>query len=113
PHSFKKVGQHSAEGQAFVLMMYTSRNDYLSARKIKAGSAANVIGISSTSSGMNTTSGGGLNGVGNVGAGLNSNSSSSFTSGTSEERKSWGYKDTSFEVGTIIGAVGAVIAWVV
>ncbi|KAJ1305655.1 hypothetical protein OPQ81_000651 [Rhizoctonia solani] len=107
PHSFKVVGQHSAEGQAFVIMMYASRNDYLASRKLKlGGGVANVVGLSATNS---TGLGGGLSGVGNVGAGLNSGSSSSSGG---EERKSWGYKDATFEVGTIIGAVGAVLAWV-
>ncbi|CAE6421264.1 unnamed protein product [Rhizoctonia solani] len=109
PHSFKVIGEHSAEGQAFVVMMYTSRNDYLQSQKLKiGGGAANVIGFGSIT-GLNTTDGG-LNGVGNAGAGLNSNSSS--TSGSSEERKNEDYKAASFEVGTIIGAVGAVVAWV-
>ncbi|KDN46716.1 hypothetical protein RSAG8_04096, partial [Rhizoctonia solani AG-8 WAC10335] len=107
-------GQHSAEGQAFVLMMYTARNDYLAAQKLKVGGgAANVVGYT----GSNGTTGGGLNGVGNVGAGLNSGSSDSNSGGSSSnngtlERKNADYKAT-FEVGTIIGAVGVVIAWVV
>ncbi|KAH7323436.1 glycosyl hydrolase family 88-domain-containing protein [Rhizoctonia solani] len=107
PHSFKIIGQHSAEGQAFILMMYTARNDYLASQKLKLGSggAANVIGLSSTpSSGLNGTAGG-LNGVGNVGAGLGE------SSGTTERTNS-DYK-ASFEVGTIVGAVGAVLAWVI
>ncbi|CAE6433452.1 unnamed protein product [Rhizoctonia solani] len=114
PHSFSKLGEHSAEGQAFVIMMYTSRNDYLSHSKLKIGSklggtGANVIGLSTTNGdqGLNSTSAGGLTGVGNVGAGLTSGSSP-----TTEERKNGDYKAASFEVGTIIGAVGAVLAWI-
>ncbi|CAE6455541.1 unnamed protein product [Rhizoctonia solani] len=105
PHSFHKEGRQSAEGQAFVLMMYAARNDYLAAQKRKLGGAANVVGLGYT--GSNAT--GGLNGVVNVGAGLNSGESSN---NRTTERNNADYK-ASFEVGTIVGAVAAVIAWVV
>ncbi|CUA74419.1 hypothetical protein RSOLAG22IIIB_11218 [Rhizoctonia solani] len=109
PHSFHHEGQHSAEGQAFVLMMYAARNDYLATQKPKVvyGGAANVVGLDYT--GSNVT--GGLNGSRNVGAGLNPGSGEASNNGTTE-RKNADYK-ASFEVGTIVGAVGAVIAWVV
>ncbi|KAF8751202.1 Glycoside hydrolase family 105 protein [Rhizoctonia solani] len=114
PHSFKKLGEHSAEGQAFVIMMYASRNDYLVHSKLKIGArpggfGANVVGFSMTggNNGLNSTRGaGGLTGVGNAGVGLVSGGSAN------EERKNSDYKSAGFEVGTIIGAVGAVLAWI-
>lgn len=92
PHSFHKVGKESAEGQAFVLMMYAARNDWIASGGIVGNSplkgktneaVANVIGVgvvagSSASAGGNS---GGLSGVGNVGPSVSNSTSSNSTTG--------------------------------
>lgn len=94
PHSFHQAGTESAEGQAFVLMMYAARNDWIasggvvgnSTLKSKAnGAAANVVGVgvvAGSPASVADGSSGGLNGVGNVGPSV-SNSTSSSNSTTS------------------------------
>jgi hypothetical protein len=99
PHSFHKLGKESAEGQAFVIMMYAARNDWL-AKGGQVGSgnglvatggsgsaAANVVGVgvvagSPASVGDGGSTGGeGLNGVGNVGGNSNTTTTTANANG--------------------------------
>ncbi|KAF8597060.1 hypothetical protein BDV93DRAFT_499963 [Ceratobasidium sp. AG-I] len=94
PHAFHKVGKESAEGQAFVLMMYAARNDWIASGGVVGngtavkgktnGAAANIVGVgvvAGSPASVGDGSSGGLSGVGNVGPSVsNSTSSNSTTS---------------------------------
>jgi hypothetical protein len=106
PNSFGRQGEKSPEGQAFVLMMYAARNDWLEFQKVKFGTsglAANVVGMSMS---MNTS---GLVGVGNVAAGsgtTNSNSTSDHKSSDARPERT-----AQIGLGAVLGAV--ILTWVV
>ena len=98
PHSFSVLGEKSAEGQAFVVMMYAARNDYLASQS-KTSGAAKVIGT-----GTSGGAGAGLVGVGNVGAQAGSGSGSNSTT---EETNGAGRLGVG--MGVVLGAMGALV----
>lgn len=66
PHSFHQPGDISAEGQAFVLMLYAARNDWLTKENAsKSGLGANVVGVG-TSNGTGVGLSGAVNMAENV-----------------------------------------------
>ncbi|KAG9084711.1 hypothetical protein FRC06_003934 [Ceratobasidium sp. 370] len=121
PHAFRKVGKESAEGQAFVLMMYAARNDWLaSGLQLKvgggsgggrAGPVANVAGVGvvggSPASVGNGNGGGGLSGPVNVGGGGGTNGTTS--NGTTVNANANG-AESGHSSRLLVGAMAGIVA---
>ncbi|KAG8743545.1 hypothetical protein FRC10_011785 [Ceratobasidium sp. 414] len=120
PHAFHKVGKESAEGQAFVLMMYAARNDWLaSGLEVKvagvggAGPVANVVGVGvvgGSPAGVGNGSGGGSGGGGlsgpvNVGGGGGTNGTASNGTATNANGAGSGHGSGSLMTGAMAGIV--------
>ncbi|KAG8718644.1 hypothetical protein FRC09_012355 [Ceratobasidium sp. 395] len=84
PHAFHKLGKESAEGQAFVIMMYAARNDWLVKHRelplnfkvsgSGTGPVANVVGVgvvAGSPASVGNGGAGGLSGAVNVGVSAN------------------------------------------
>ncbi|QRV93574.1 glycoside hydrolase family 88 protein [Ceratobasidium sp. AG-Ba] len=125
PHSFHKLGKESAEGQAFVIMMYAARNDYLSKKgsglNLKVGGTgspvANVVGVgvvAGSPAGAGTSGGGagGLNGAINVG-GVSSNGTSGSGSGYSSANGAISGSSVGLATGALAGLINLILVLLV